>query len=158
MTDKLDKAEAWLLKQNPQYMPSMSQFRKRFDLSLEELGTIVSRNQKMSVRMEIERESTPLPEQKPAYSMGQVFQKITPADMTEIQSNRVGDFLMSIVAEMGDLMNRADVNDCYIDVPHDSNIMSSCEWPAFHARMHVTKVGSRYKFELTGEWDLNKQD
>jgi len=158
MTDKLDKAEAWLLKQNPQYMPTMANFRKRFDLNYEELGAIVSRNNRMNVRMDVEQEETPLPEPKPTYSMAEVFERMPPASLKETQALRVEAELRNIVAELGDLMNRSGINDCYLDVPHNLSKLSCSESPDFTARLHVERVGNRYKFELTGEWDLNKQD
>lgn len=159
MTSKLDEAAERLRNSHNEMSPR--EFRECCNLTNEDIKAICKENPDITILMHVRKPPAPEPqpaEHNPEYSMQQVFERITPARLKELQALRVEGILKGLVAEIGQLMHEAGVNGAYLDVPHDSPVMSSWEWPEFHTRIHVKRVGGKYKFELTGEWNLEARE
>jgi len=153
MTDKLDEAEKWLLKQNPQYMPTMAAFRKRFDLNLEELGAIVSRNEDIAVRMEVDQVCDhPMPEPIPKWE--DCLDRITNADLKAMFRRKISALVTLVVSELGEHMQAAGANGIQLSGPVDLSETMSSEWPDFYFTAQVKRVGKSFKYEISGEWNL----
>ena len=154
MTDKLDEAEAWLMQQRPQYMPTMAAFRKRFNLNLEELGAIVSRNQTIGVRMEVEQASTPNPLPEPTTRWEDALDRINAADLKGIFRRKMASLLTLFVAEVGEHMQAAGVQRMHLTGPVDLGQTASFEYPDFYFIAEVSRDGDNYKYDISGEWKL----
>jgi len=152
--DKLDEAEQWLMEQNPRYMPTMAAFRKRFDLNLEELGTIVSRNQSVVVRMEVEQPASDKPQPEPAEKWEDCLDRITSADLKGIFRRKMSALISLVVSELGEHMNAAGVKQMRLSGPVDLCVVPAAEWPEFYFTAEVRKQDKGYKYEISGEWDV----
>jgi hypothetical protein len=159
MTNKLVEAANRLRNSHNEMSPK--EFRECCDLTNEEIKTICRDNPDITILMHVRKPPAPepdIPYNIPEHSIQEVFERISPQKLKELQALRVEGILKGLVAEIGQLMHEAGVNGAYLDVPHDSPVMSSWEWPEFHTRIHVRRVGSKYKFELTGEWNLEARE
>lgn len=157
MTDKLDEAEAWLTKQHPKYMPTMAEFRKRFELNLEELGTIVSRNQTIGVRMEVEQPNDPKPLPEPTPRWEDALDRITQADLKGIFRRKMSALLSLFVSEIAEHITAAKVEGIQLTGPVDLGKVASFEMPEFYFIAEVRRDGQGYKYEIQGEWKIETQ-
>ena len=161
-SEKLDAAERGLLAKNPAYMPTMAEFRKEYDLSLEELGAIVSRNTDIGVKMTVKQPSNPSPMPEPTARWEDALERISTADLKGIFRRKMSAIISLFVSEVAEHVNASGTNGIHLSGPVDVGELLVSEYPEFYFIAEVRKEhqvndksGEKrvvYKYDIQGEW------